>query len=60
MKKGSWQWRFSHKYRVRHFENGDDKKPVCWVNYSRGVKLTKDRRMVTCRNCRKIIDEMGE
>lgn len=56
IKNGAWRWR--HSLRVYHFQGEINGESICWVKSLRGIKLTTNKRRVTCKNCKKIIDEM--
>lgn len=51
-----WEW----KRRAFHMRDPETKQSICWVEGKRGVILTNNPDMVTCLNCRKIMEEENE
>jgi hypothetical protein len=51
----SWNWK--HTLRVFHLRDEEMEKSVCWAKSLRGLRLTSNPKKVTCRNCKKIMEE---
>ncbi len=56
MKNSAWRWR--NTLRVYHLTGENDGESICWVKSLRWIKLTSNKKRVTCKNCKKIILEM--